>query len=423
MIVGISWRSAPLPVRERFWISPGQRRAALAELTASEGIEEAAILANCERTELILWAPDASLAAESVLSFFTRAYALRSAEWRYFYRLVDEHAMAHVLQVACGLDSMTPGDPQALSDLKSAWGDGQAAGTCGASLDAVFEKAFSVAAHPRPEVLPGSNLSLPLAAVELAKQIFGSLEKRRALVLGAGRVAEHVIRTLATAGANVRILSRTQESAAQLAGVLGVSFSPMRDLGTHLTQADVVIGAAATAEFIVKSAELESAAHDRSGKPLLLIDLGLPRNIDPVVREIADVFLYDLEGIPPLLARAAGEQVHPAEQEQRARAEAVIACEAREFCSKLESQRAMPPVVSLRQRVDEICRQEMELFRHDGSSPDGQALEEFAYRISRRLARSLAREIKEHPAERDQLSTLAERLFRLEMQPPAAGAK
>ncbi len=395
-----------------------RRRLALAELTAADGIEEAAILANCERTELILWSQDASAAAASVLGFLTREYALRSSEWRHFYRLIDERAMVHLLQLASGLDSMAPGDPQVLSDLKSTWSEAQSAGTCGPFLDATFETTMAVAAHLRAEVLPASKMSIPLAAVELAKQIFGSLEKRRVLVLGAGRIAECVVQTLTVRGANVRILNRTPESAARLAGVLGVAFSPLREFGKQLAQADVLIGAAAAPEFLIPSADVAAAGRQRRERPLLLIDLGVPRNIDPAVRELPDLFLYDLEALQPLLARAAGEQ------EQSSRAEALIASEARQFCSKLEAQRAMPPVVSLRQKLDEICRQEMELFCHEpGSVPDAQALEEFAYRLSRRLARSLARELKEHPAEREQLTTLMERLFRLEMQPPAAGAK
>ena len=408
-----------MPVREHFWMNADRRRLALAQLARAEGVEEAAVLATCERTEFVLWAQDASLAASSVLSFFTRAYALRSSEWKCFYRRVDEHALIHLLQVASGLDSMVWGDPQVLSDMKSAWTEAQAAGACGTSLDAAFDRTLDVAARVRAESgLGTSQMSVPLATVELARQIFGSLSKRRVLVLGAGRIAERTVHHLLGNGANVRILNRTQERAAQLAAVLGVACCPMRDLGKNLAQADVVISATSAAEFVLQSAEVESASRQRRERPLLLIDLGMPRTVDPAVREFPDVFLYDLDGLQPVLARAAGDRGHEGQ------AEAAIASEARDFCSKLESQRVMPMVVSLRQKLDEICRQEMELFRHEpGLFSDGHAVEEFAYRISRRLARSLARELKDHPAEQEQLTALVERLFRREAQAPMAGAK
>ncbi len=188
MVIGLNHRTAPVEVREHFWISESRRYEALLHLIQAEGVEEVVVLATCNRTEFVLWASDASLAANSVLRFLSRDFNLRLCEWKHFYRLLDEEALTHIFRVASSLDSMVLGEPEIVGQVKTAWKMAQEVGSTGRFLDAVFQKALTVSKRVRNETAIGSSaVSVPYAAVELAKQIFGSLENRIVLLMGAGK--------------------------------------------------------------------------------------------------------------------------------------------------------------------------------------------------------------------------------------------
>src|SRR5689334_11494068 len=203
MVIGVNYRTAPVAVRERFWISESRRYEALCQLSRADGIDEIAVLATCNRTEFILWTRDASTAAASVLNFLTREYGLRLCEWKHFYRKLDEAALEHIFRVASGLDSMVIGEPEIVAQVKGAWALAQEVGTTGRFLDSAFQKALTVSKRVRNETAIGSAaVSVPYAAVELAKEIFGSLKDRKVLLLGAGKMSELSARYLKKYGAN-----------------------------------------------------------------------------------------------------------------------------------------------------------------------------------------------------------------------------
>lgn len=149
MVIGLNHRTAPVAVRERFWISEGRRFEALAQLGRAEGVEEVIVLATCNRTEFLLWASDPGLAANSVLRFLSAEYGLKLCEWKHFYRLLDEAALLHIFQVVSSLDSMVLGEPQIVSQVKAAWQQGQKSGSTGRFLDAVLQKALIVSKRVR----------------------------------------------------------------------------------------------------------------------------------------------------------------------------------------------------------------------------------------------------------------------------------
>ena len=151
MVIGVNYRTAPVAVRERFWIAEGRRSEALLQLSGAEGIDEVAVLATCNRTEFILWTRDASNASGSVLNFLTREYGLKLSEWKHFYRKLDEQALEHIFRVASSLDSMVVGEPEIVAQVKSAWALAQQVGTTGRFLDAVFQKALTVGKRVRNE--------------------------------------------------------------------------------------------------------------------------------------------------------------------------------------------------------------------------------------------------------------------------------
>src|SRR5271167_5238310 len=213
MVVGLNYRTAPVAVREHFWISENRRYEALLQLSRAEGIEEVIVLATCNRTEFLLWASDVTLAANSVMRLLRGEYGLMLCEWRHFYRLLDEAALLHIFRVASSLDSMIIGEPQVVSQVKDAWIQSQKAGATDRFLDAVLQKALTVSKRVRSETAIGNAaVSIPYAAVELARQIFGTLENKNVLLLGAGKMSELSARGLLNHGASsVKVINRTLE--------------------------------------------------------------------------------------------------------------------------------------------------------------------------------------------------------------------
>jgi glutamyl-tRNA reductase len=415
MVIGLNHRTAPVAVRERFYINETRRCQALVELSHAEGIDEAVVLATCNRTEFILWSNEPSLAANSILSWLAREYGLKLCEWQHFYRLLDEAALVHIFRVASSLDSMIIGEPQIISQVKAAWSQAQQVGTTGRFLDAVLQKALTVSKRVRNETTIGSSaVSVPYAAVELAKQIFGSLEDRIVLLLGAGKMSELSARYLVNNGARqVRVINRTFEHATEIAEKLGGVPVAFEDRWPHLIEADIVISSTGCPHVILTKDEAERIVHERGGRPLCLVDIAVPRDIDAAVKHVSGVFLYDIDDLEQVVKHNAGERLAAAEQGQK-----IVASEAREFRRKLQAERVVPTIVALRQRLDEICRQELDSFCHEFgpfSQDEDRDLHTVTSRITQRIAGSLARELKELPEkmEQEQMTAAVQRLFHL----------
>ena len=416
MVVGLNYRAAPVAVRERFWISEERRYEALLQLAKSEGIEEAIVLATCNRTEFLLWANDASLAANSVFRLLSTEYGLKLSDWEHFYRLLDDAALLHIFRVASSLDSMVIGEPQIISQLKSAWQQAQKVGSTARFLDAVMQKALTVSKRVRNETAIGNAaVSIPAAAVELARQILGTLENKKVLLLGAGKMSELSARGLLNQGADtVRVVNRTLEHAQELAAKLGGSAVPFDQRGQQFIDADIVISSTACPHTILSREEAEVISRQRNRRPLVLIDIAMPRDIDPGVREVAEIFLYDIDDLQKVVDHNAGEREGAA-----AEAEKIVSAEAQGFRRRLLAERVVPTIIALRNRLDEICRQELGSFRTECgpfSKDQDELLIAVMSRMSQRIAGSLARELKELPerVEQEQMTAAVQRLFHLE---------
>lgn len=416
MVIGLNHRTAPVAVRERFWINEARRYEALSQLTQAEGIEEIVVLATCNRTEFYLWASDPTLAVNSVLRFLTAEYGLKLCEWKHFYRLLDETALLHIFRVASSLDSMVLGEPQIVSQVKNAWAQAQKTGSSGRFLDAVVQKALTVSKRVRNETAIGNSaVSVPYAAVELAKKILGTLENKRVLVMGAGKMSELSARYLVNHGASsVCVINRTLDHAQELAATLGGTAAPFEERWQHFVAADIVISSTSCPHYILSREEVEAVVADRDSRPLVLVDIALPRDIDPRAREVEGSFLYDLDDLERVVEHNAGEREAAALEAQK-----IVEAEAQGFRRKLLSERVVPTIVALRARLDEICRQELDSFKRECGpfSRDQDALfGEVAARITRKIAGSLARELKESPekVEQEQMTVAVQRLFHLE---------
>jgi glutamyl-tRNA reductase len=416
MVIGLNHRTAPVAVRERFWISESGRIEALLQLAKAEGVEEVVVLGTCNRTEFLLWASDASLAANSVLRFLSAAYSLKLCEWKHFYRLLDEAALLHIFRVASSLDSLVLGEPQIISQVKAAWAQAQKANTTGRFLDAVLQKALTVSKRVRNETAIGNSaVSVPTAAVELARQALGTLEDKQVLVLGAGKMSELSARYLMNQGAkSVCVINRTYEHALEVAATLGGSAGAFEERWQRMADADIVISSTSCPHTILSRDEAELVVRNRGSRPLVVVDIAMPRDIDGAVREIPGIFLYDLDDLEKVVQHNAGEREAAALDAQK-----IVEQEACGFRRKLLAERVVPTIVALRTRLDEICRQELESFREECgpfSKDEAALLGDVAIRITRRIAGSLARELKELPekTEQEQMTAAVQRLFHLE---------
>jgi glutamyl-tRNA reductase len=422
-VIGLNFRTSPVAVRERFWISPDRRSDALLQLVRSEGIEEVIVVATCNRTEFILWASDVPTAANSVLRFLTQEYQLKLCEWSHFYRLMDDVALSHIFRVISGLDSMVLGEPEITGQLKDAWALAQEFGTTGRYLDAVMQKALTVCKRTRTETAIGASaVSVPYASVELSRQVLGDLSGREVLLLGAGKMSELAAHYLMKAGANrVKVMNRTASRGSELANKLGAIAVPFEERIAQLKKADIVVSSTACPAFILSRQEAEEIARDRKHKPMVMIDIAVPRDIDPGVREIEGIHLFDMDDLEHVVRRNAVGRQAAAEA-----AEKIVSAEVQGFRHKLMAERVVPTIVALRQRLDELCRQELEVLRKEFgpfTEDQDQALSALTSHITQRITGSLARELKELPerAEQEVLTAAVGRLFHLE-QPVRAAA-
>jgi glutamyl-tRNA reductase len=416
MVIGLNHRTAPVAMRERFWIGESRRYEAMRQLAHSEGIEEAVVLATCGRTEFLLWASEPTLAANALLHFLSVEHGLKLTEWEHFYRLLDEGALAHIFRVASGLDSMMLSEAEIIAQLQSALEQARAVGASGPFLEAVLEKALNVSRRVRCETaIAQLAVSIPAAVSELAQQIFGSLSKRQVLLLGAGKTSQLCARQLIQSGAaSICVINHTLEEAQEVAQELAGTAASMADRWQGLLQADVVISSSGCPHVILTREEAELIARERRHSPLVIIDIAMPRDIDPSVRGVEGILLCDLDGLEQVMKRDAAPRAAAATE-----AEKIVLAEARAFRSNLQTERAVPTMLALRRRLDEICRQELESFiqeRGPFTREQDQALHAITRQVIQKIASSLACELKELPEkeEQERMTAAVQRLFHLE---------
>jgi glutamyl-tRNA reductase len=396
VVIGVNSLTAAVDVRERFWVSEARRSQALKHLAKAEGIEEVAILTTCDRIEFFVWADEPALAANSVLRFLSSEYGLQLCEWKHFYRILDEAALLHTFRVAAGLDSAAVGESQVQSKLQEAWTLSQKSLASGRCLDALFRKASDVARRVRHETSLGhAGAQLPQAVCEIIKHHFGSLSAAKIMILGAGRMAERNLRYLVKHEAtNIRVLNRTFEHAIALADKVAGTAVPFEDRMREMEDADVVISSTSSSSLLLTREEAARLATQRKGRRLCFIDLAIPRNADPAIREINGMLLYDLDDLEKTA------QHHPAVEEEVLKAESIVNEEAREFRCKLQAEHMVPTIVALREPLSRICVLELELFRREcGPFPKDQEdlLVLLSSRIAQRIAGALAQEFRELP--------------------------
>ncbi|MDR3762551.1 MAG: glutamyl-tRNA reductase [Acidobacteriota bacterium] len=411
VVIGISLRSAKLAMRERFLLDAGQRATALSSLVRSDAVDEVIVHSNCNRTEFLVWTQDASEASNSILRFLTRCNNLKLVEWSNFYRLVGDAAVAHVLSVTSGSDSAIFGDPDAANSVLASWQEAQRAGTTGRFLDSLMAKAFNVAGRIRQELgTMTSMMTVAEAAVDALRGNLGDLKQRRILVLGAGQLAHSVVRELQRDEiGEITVINRSLDHAQQLARQCKVRAVHSEGLWEQVLAADAVLSAAAQRTLLTRE-ELSVVMRERRERPLLAIDLAVPRTIDPEIRTLDGVTAFDLDDLCDLAEAA------PTRRQAVHMAERIIALEAAGFRGKLLSEAVVPTISGMRERLEQICHEEMEqLSEQFGPFTEDQqlALTAFSAHITQRISATLARQLKTMPG-RGELTTAIQQLFQLE---------
>jgi glutamyl-tRNA reductase len=355
-IIGVSHRTAPIEIREALAFPRDTMADALQRLREETGAAEAMILSTCNRVELYARCerPDAPEALEAFLCAFHQRDPAAFAES--LYRISGEEAVLHAFRVASSLDSMVIGEPQILGQVREAYQTAETAGTLGPTLGALRNRTVAVARRARNETGIGAGaVSVSYVAVELARKIFGELDGRNVLLVGAGKMSELAARHLVSGGAKATVLAgRTMQRATELAAALGGRALPLEKLREALAGADIVISGTGATGLVIRHEDVEAARAARRQRPLFLIDIAVPRDIESSVSRLQGVFLYDLDDLKAVADANLRER-----RKQAAAAEALIEREAREFLDWEKSLDVVPLLVQLRQRADQIRKSEL----------------------------------------------------------------
>jgi len=358
LLVGVSHKTAPVAVRERLTVDPDAIAAALAELTGLSPVREAVMLATCNRVELYVAADDADRAAAGLAEVLARRAGVAVADLaEHLYQHRDSAAVRHLFRVASSLDSLVVGEPQILGQTKQAYDAAVQHGAAGAVLRTCFEEgAFRVARRVRRETAIARNpVSVSSVAVDFARQVVGDFARRRVLIVGAGKMSELAAKTLRTHGATLTVINRTRARAEELAKRFGADVADWNNLRDALVAADIVIASTGAQRPVLTIDLLTQVRKARRGRPLCLLDIAVPRDVEPSAGELDDVYLFDIDA----LQKQADE--HRAERaEEAAEAEAVVEEELGRFVKRWRSRQLGPMVTALQTHFLGIARAEVQ---------------------------------------------------------------
>lgn len=360
ILAGINHRTAPVEVRERMNIRESHLAAALSDLVSREGILEALILSTCNRVEVFANAAGDDDPEPLIRSFLADYHHCNLAAYeKHLYWRRQEEAVDHLFRVAASLDSMIVGEPQILGQVKEAFAIAQNAGAIKGEFYEVVNHALAAARRVRRETAVGNAaISVSYVAVELARKIFGSLEDKTVLILGAGKMSELAARHLASSGAkSILVSNRTHERAVELARELGGEAVRFDDISIRLHQADIVISSTGAPHFLIRREQVEQVLAGRKQRPIFFVDIAVPRDIDPAVNELDNAFVYDIDDLGQV-----AESNKKQRQIEAARAEEILRQEANRLMRRLASREVTPAIVAIEQRLSRIREEESERF-------------------------------------------------------------
>ena len=375
VLIGVNHTTAPIEVRERLSLSASRLPDAVRTLTQQPGVRECLIVSTCNRVEFLTWQdPEYGGGNSNLLRFLHQYYAIPANSVEpHLYEFRDREAIRHLFRVASSLDSMVVGEPQILGQVKEAYTCAREAGTVAGYLDPLLQRAFSVAKRVRSETQIGSSsVSIASVAVELARKIFGSLQGKTVLLVGAGKMSDLAARHLLQQGAtSILVANRTQERAALIAGQISdqvsaqiaanpnavgcsVEVVAFEQLYQEAARADIVVTSTGAQAHIFHRAHGQAFMERRRNRPMFFIDIAVPRDVDPAINEVEGCFVYDIDDLQQVAA------AHLADRSRESMAaEKIVAAELDKYQEHLEIREAVPAIVTLQQNAEAVRQAEL----------------------------------------------------------------
>lgn len=413
LVFGVNHKTAPVEIREKIAFDPEQLTSALVDFIRDQAVNEALILSTCNRTEVYCDVRDQ--APTHYLSWLIRYRNLAEDELMpCMFSYSDDEAVRHLLRVACGLDSLVLGEPQILGQIKSAYQSARSQGAIGKLMDKLFQHCFSVAKQVRTDTVIGkSPISVAFAAVRLAQQIFADLSQHSALLIGAGETIELAAYHLNSNRLNRMIIAnRSWERAQSIASAYDGHAISLKDIPKHLAEADIVISSTASQLPILGKGAVEQALRKRKHRPMFFLDIAVPRDIEPEVSDLRDVYLYTVDDLEAVI-----EENLRSRQTAARQADEIIAAQVKQFMAWFHSLDAVPTIRSIREQADQIRGEALQKARRQlarGDDPK-QVLEDMARVLTNKLLHTPSHKLNQASAQGEsEILKAARRLFDLD---------
>ncbi|MEW5974795.1 MAG: glutamyl-tRNA reductase [Acidobacteriota bacterium] len=410
-LVGLNHKTAPVHVRETVSILSHEISSALQVIREQPGVLDGCLVSTCNRLELVVLLNEDTDPQTVFLQFLSELRQIDPSQLAgHLYVHTEREAVRHLFRVASSLDSMVLGESQILGQVKDAMHQALAAGLLNTYLKSLFDKAFTAAKRVRSETeIASSAVSISYAAVELARKIFGELQEKKVLILGAGKMSELTAMHLLNSGVRgVVVSNRTYGKAEELARKLRGEAASFDDIERHLGTADIVISSTRAPHYILKREQIAAAVRQRRNRPLFLIDIAVPRDIDPEVNSLSNVFLYNIDDLANVVDMNLKMREKAAQQATR-----IVDQEVEGFLRSLEVRDLGPEIADLRQTLEKICQEELVKARTrlgTLTTDQSKALDLMVHRIVSKISHPLIMEMKNTPKE---VSSLRHRLVQL----------
>jgi glutamyl-tRNA reductase len=358
VLIGLSHRTAPVEIREKFCVPREKVKEFLGQLAGVPGVREGMVLSTCNRMEVLGVVENGEAEIARIGDLLAGVGEISAKELNpYLYLRTGEEAVKHLFRVTSSLDSMVLGEPQILGQVKEAYGQAVEGKVSGLILNKLFHRSFFVAKRVRTETKVASQaVSVSFAAVELAKKILGNLEDKRAMLIGAGEMAELAARHLVNQGVReIWVTNRTHQRALDLAQAFQGQAVPFEDFPQQLKNVDIVLSSTGSTHHIIRKEQLTQVIRARKNRPMFFIDIAVPRDVDPTINEIDNVYVYDIDDLQGLVESNKEERKKQVQQ-----AEEIVAQGVEAFQGWLRSLEVVPTILALRSRMEEIRKGEVD---------------------------------------------------------------
>lgn len=412
LVIGLNHKTANVDVRERLAFNGEKLENGVMHLRNISEVKEVALLSTCNRVEIFTCVNNVAAAAENIKKFLSDFHAISRVDFeKSLYVHPDAEAIKHVFRVAASLDSMVVGEPQILGQLKNAFDFALSKKTTGIMLNQLMKKAISTAKRVRTETKIAENaVSISFAAVELAKKIFIDLAGKSFMLLGAGEMAELAARHLVNNGVtDVMVVNRTYDRGCELANEFNGRAVRFENFLDELVHTDIIICSTGAPTYVLQKEQMQRVMKERKHRPVFIIDISVPRNIDPEINKLENVFLYDVDNLQDVVDTNINERRKEADK-----AEMIIAEEVEKFIRWMSSLDSVPTIVALRQKAEEIKNEELEKFKTkfpDMDEKKMKAVEYLATSIMNKLIHPPTAALKEDCEDRDELIAMIKKLY------------